>query len=143
MARSKLDKILQLRQLKENESAGALARTRRARQAAEDKARELHEITGQYRDSHQQQPAFDPYMLKQFREFYGQLARAAQAQAVEVERAVQAEKVVMNHYISHHADRKALENLLEQRDLAHKNEEKRKARRAEPTRRKGPLSTLV
>lgn len=142
-AQKKLGKILKLRQLKEQESAGALARCRQARQSAEDKAHEIHGITTQYRLAHLQHSSFEPFMLRQFRDFYAQLNKAEQAQAGEVARAAEAEAVVMNHYVAHYADRKALEGLLEQRETTHKIEEKRRLRRSEPGARANPWTMVV
>jgi len=136
---NKLQKVLRLRQLKENESAAALARTRQARAAAEDKSSEIAEITGQYHHDHQAQQAFTPFMLRQCREFYGQLKKAAQAQNMEVERAMQAEATVMRHYLGHYSERRALENLMAQRELTHKYEEKKAQRKSQRAARTTPL----
>lgn len=136
---NKLTKVLRLRQLKENESAAALARTRQARAAAEEKSTELAQITGQYHEDHQSQQAFTPFMLRQFREFYGQLKKAARAQSMEVERSMQAEATVMRHYLGHYSERRALENLMEQRELTHKYEEKKAQRKSQRSTRMTPL----
>ncbi|MEM9620764.1 MAG: hypothetical protein AAF993_03890 [Pseudomonadota bacterium] len=136
---TKLDKILQLRRLKENETAAALARTRDVRVSAEDKSAELAEITGQYRDKHTGQQTFSPFLLRQFREFYGQLNKAAHLQNMELERARQAENTVLAHFHGHYLERRALESLIAQRELTHKYEEKKAQRKSQRASRKGPL----
>ncbi len=142
-ANGKLEKILKLRQMKEQETAGALVRTRMAREQAQAKAEELQQITDEYRDAHEQQRVLNPFMLRQFREFYGQLNKAAKAQNNEIELALQAEAVVMNHFRGHYADRRALEELLKKRELAHKNDEKRAERKNQLQAGSGQRHLLV
>ncbi len=125
----KLSKVLKVRAQQEQESAAQLASSQAARSQAEAQQRQLDELTAQYRQQHSEVVQGGAHRFSQFQRFYAQLTVAVNAQRDIVEKATQAEAYDEARFIERHKDRRALEELLQQRDLAHKTKRLRAQRR--------------
>lgn len=135
----KLSKVLKVRVQQEQESASQLARSQAARAQAENQQQQLDDLTEQYRRQHSEVVQGGAYRFSQFQRFYQQLTVAVNAQREIVEKTVQAEARDAANFVAQHKDRRVLEELLQQRDLAHKTKRLRAERRALLQRPANPL----
>ena len=135
----KLTKVLKVRVQEEQDSATALAQSRQALLQAEQQKEQLDELTNEYRRQHAEIGSASVSRFKQFNRFYSQLNVAVTAQQDVLERLADEESRQSEAFISRHKDRRALEMLLEQRDLAHKTEQLRRERRSARGQQTKPL----
>lgn len=135
----KLNKVLKVRKQHEKVSAQVLAERQQARQAAEKQQQDLADLAADYRKQHVQVTQTNANHFLQFQRFYEQLNAAVEAQEQVVARNVELENLQSDEYIARHRERRALEELLLKRDLAHKTEQIRRSRRAQNPTHKRPL----
>ena len=135
----KLHKVLKVREEQEKASAQALAARQRAREQAELQQDQLAELTAEYRRQHAEVRQTTAHHFLQFQRFYAQLNVAVTAQQDVVEKTVDAERHETERYLHHHKERRALEELLQKRDQAHKTAIHRRERRAQRPPQRGPL----
>ena len=139
---SRLDRLLRLRELNEQARVDALARSRRARIAAETQAEELGALKSDYaqRISAPGSPRSGGQMADE-RRFYGQLHGASTAQAQAVGRLRSDEASRVQQYNAAYRHRRALEGVLTKREEADRVEARRAERRtSRPTSR---ISSVV
>lgn len=111
----------------------ALARAQQATEAAKGELENSQNMSCEYKAKHLDVPRISPLMLKQFRQFYGQLAQAKSIQQAQVEQAQLAEQTVRNHLTAHMYERRGVEKVVAKRDQQHRTAQNRKARRAQTT----------
>ncbi len=125
----KLHKVLRLRQQRETEQAEAMARSQAATQAAAAKHAELTALMEDYRSKHSELAGGHAEKLRHFERFFAELARAVQAQQQVLTRLREVEARDTEVYLGCYRERRALERMLEQRELAHKTDRIRRERR--------------
>jgi flagellar biosynthesis chaperone FliJ len=135
----KLAKVLKVRAQREQESAVALAKSKLARAQAQAQQQQLDELTAHYRHQHGEVMQASVHRFSQFQRFYRQLAVAVAAQREIVERLVATESRDTADFITLHKDRRALEELLKQRELTHKTGLLRAARRLQGQPQRDPM----
>jgi flagellar export protein FliJ len=135
----KLHKVLRVRVQAEQDSASILAQSQQAKAQAEDQQQQLNELTAEYRRQHGEAVEGSVHRFRQFQLFYSQLSIAVAAQREIVAKLTVAEDQHTADFMSRHRDRRALEELLQQRDLAHKTERLKAERRAHIQARTKPM----
>lgn len=126
----KLERVLKLRKQQEQDSAAALAASQQARSKAEAQQADLEALTQEYRQQQLRGSQNSVHHLRQFQRFYAQLAAAVNAQQEVVAKLAAAEAQNAQALVRRHQDRRALEILLQQRDLAHKTKRLKAERRS-------------
>ena len=129
--RDRLSKLLSVKRIKEKQSMQALARAQQATSVAQKNFDDLCEMSSDYREKHLSVPQISPLMLKQFRQFYNQLAQAKTVQQAQVEQAQMAEQTVRDYLTTHIYERRGVEKVVRKRDQQHRTAQKRKARRTQ------------
>ena len=132
----RLKKLLYIRQTQERQSRQALAQAQDRTDQARQQLDELQDIAQDYRDGHARTPQMTPGMLQQFRQFYGQLAKARAVQADQVGQAEAAQQTVQRHLLGHIQNRRSLEKVVAKRDQDLVMTQNRKQRRAQSGSRK-------
>ena len=112
--------------------AKAQTQTAKVRQELDN----LNDIADEYKTKHAAAPQMNPAVLKQFRQFYGQLSQARAVQSAQVEQALAAEQTVRRYLSAHIKDRKGLETVLAKRDQVHREQSRRKSRRSQISKSK-------
>jgi flagellar protein FliJ len=135
----KLQKVLQVRAKQEKASAQKLAARQRDREQAQQQQQQLDDLSAEYRTQHSQVQHTTAQHFVQFQRFYAQLNVAVRAQQEVVDKCVDAEHSEAQRYLDHHKERRALEELLQRRDQAHKKALNRRERRAQRPPQKGPV----
>ncbi len=125
----KLRKVLKIRRQQEDESAAQLAVSQAAVAEAQTKRTQLSELMAEYRRRHLEAAESHPATLAAFNRFYSQLKGAVDAQGQVVADLERIERQNTDAYLVRYRERLALQRLLEERELAHKSEALRKARR--------------
>ena len=132
----KLTRVLKLRKQQEQDSAAELAYSQQARAQAEAQQNNLKALTAEYRQQHAGVVQDNVHRFRQFQRFYAQLNAAVCAQQEVVAKLAASEAQDARAFVKRHQDRRALEILLQQRDLTHKTErlkaERRSHRRLSP-----------
>ena len=126
----KLHKVLRVRQQREQEQAQIMARSQAATQAAAEKRAELETLMEDYRRQHAELAGNHAEKFRQFERFFTELAKAVQAQQQVLTKLEQVEARDTEAFLTCYRERLALERMLEQRELAHKSERIKKARRS-------------
>ena len=127
----RLHKLLNIRRIQEQQSMQAMARAKQQTEAAEAQYQALSDMAREYRTQDIRTPPINAEMLRQFREFYGQLAQARRTQADQVSQAHTAEATVHRHLLGHIKQRQGLEDVVTKREQQHRSDLNRKQRKAE------------
>ena len=135
----KLDKVLKVRAQAEQDSASVLAQSQQAKAEAEEQQQQLDQLTAEYRRQYGEIVGGNVQRFRQFQRFYNQLSIAVAAQREIVAKLTVVEDQHTANYLSRHKDRRVLEELLQQRDLAHKTERIKAERRAHIQARSKPM----
>ena len=138
----KLTRVLKVRKQQEDDSAAALARSQQAHAQAQAQQGSLTALTAEYREQHASLTTGGIQRFRQFQLFYAQLTAAVNAQQDVIDKLAESEAQDARVFVSRHKDRRALELLLEQRDLAHKTRRLKAERRSQGRPQPKPLSKL-
>ncbi|XOV81521.1 MAG: flagellar export protein FliJ [bacterium] len=136
----KLEKVLKWRVQLEKSSAEELAMCREQLEQAQQQQAELGRLELDYRNQHLAKKQASSASYQQFLLFYQHLSQAVQAQEGVVSRLQARESAQLQSYVVCHQDRRALETLLQQREVAHKTETARKDRKLQ---RPGQINPMV
>ena len=129
MVKSKLHKLLRLRELRERQSQQALAASIAEHQRLQQEVDSFSSMVDEYLCEHRTCVETNSHKLAMFRSFYEKLDNAAKVQLQALNHAQHAERTVRAHHLGHVQNRRLLEKSIEHREMVHKKEAKVKERR--------------
>ena len=139
MRKQKLERVLEVRKRAEDARARTLAQARGAHKAARAQLDELSGLAESYRAEHAATPPTSAAVLRQFRQFYGQLRQALDTHDATLDALHQDVLRNQAQFAETFKARKALEKVIERRELVHRKEAKRVERKAIDSLRANPL----